>query len=186
MSELLFRAARPDDASGVARVHVDGWRAAYKGLLPDSVLDGLRVEDRADRWGRWIAASDEGSQNDSVVAEGHRMLVAEKDGDVVGWATFGPGRDEGMEDHGEIAGLYVHPDQWSLGIGFALITHVEAELRASGSTDAYLWVLRGNDRAIRFYEQCGWHADGETKIGSAGGVDDLHEERHWRDLGQKK
>ena len=184
MSEFLVRPARVDDASGVARVHVDGWRAAYRGLLPDSVLDGLSVEDRSDRWTRWIAASDEESQSAAAVAQGHRMLVAEKDGGVVGWATFGPGRDEGMADHGEIAGLYVHPDHWSVGIGFALVTQVEAELRASGSTDAYLWVLRGNDRAIRFYEQCGWHSDGEKKIGSAGGVDDLQEERHWRELGK--
>ncbi|MGV8881187.1 MAG: GNAT family N-acetyltransferase [Rhodoglobus sp.] len=182
MSEFLVRAARTDDASGVARVHVDGWRAAYRGLLPDSVLDGLRVEDRAVRWSRWIAASDVGTRNDPGVSEGHRMLVAEVDGHVVGWATLGPGRDEGMADHGELAGLYVHPDHWSLGIGFALITQVETELRASGITEAYVWVLRGNDRAIRFYEQCGWRSDGGTKVGSAGGVDDLQEERHWRNL----
>ena len=182
MSELVIRPASVDDANGVARVHVDGWRAAYRGLLPDAVLSDLRVEDRAARWTHWITESDAGHQTDPGATGSHRMLVAEADGHVVGWATFGPGRDEGMAERGELAGLYVHPDQWSRGIGFALITQVETELRASGITDAYVWVLRGNDRAIRFYEQCGWRSDGGTKIGSAGGVDDLHEERHQRDL----
>ena len=49
---VRVRAATADDAAGVARVHVDSWRATYKGLMPDAVLDGLSVDNRAD----WLAA----------------------------------------------------------------------------------------------------------------------------------
>ena len=41
-----IRRARPEDAEAVARVHVAGWRHAYRGLLPDDYLDGLDWRDR--------------------------------------------------------------------------------------------------------------------------------------------
>ena len=44
---MLLRPAEPQDAMGVARVHVRSWQAGYRGLLPDAYLDGLRAEDRA-------------------------------------------------------------------------------------------------------------------------------------------
>jgi len=47
---MLLRPAEPADAMGVARVHVRSWQAAYRGLLPDAYLDGLRAEDRAQRY----------------------------------------------------------------------------------------------------------------------------------------
>ena len=34
----------------VARVHVRAWQVAYRNLLPDGYLDGLKPEDRARRY----------------------------------------------------------------------------------------------------------------------------------------
>jgi hypothetical protein len=34
-------------------------------------------------------------------------------------------------------------------------------LQAHGFTDLSLWMLKGNERAGRFYERAGWKADGE-------------------------
>ncbi len=152
MVDLQVRWADLDDVRGVAIVHVDSWRAAYQGLIDQHVLDALRVDQRADGWSRWITASLSGQGTDGASAEPHRLLVAELDGRIVGWAAFGAGRDEGTTHRGELAGLYVHPDYWSQRVGHALIARVEQELIAEGRTEAYLWVLRGNDRAIRFYE----------------------------------
>ena len=47
---LTLRNARPDDAEQVACVHVRSWQVAYRGLLADAYLDGLRAEDRAGRY----------------------------------------------------------------------------------------------------------------------------------------
>ena len=47
--EFLLRDAQPFDADAVARVHVQTWQVAYRGLLPDAYLDALRPEDRARR-----------------------------------------------------------------------------------------------------------------------------------------
>jgi GNAT superfamily N-acetyltransferase len=182
MDDLHVREATPNDARGIARVHVDSWRAAYQGLIAQQVLDDLRVDQRAARWSRWIASSRAGGPTDGDSGITHRLLVAETDDRIVGWASFGAGRDEGMADLGELAGLYAHPDYWSRRVGHALLTRVEQELLAAGWSEAYLWVLRGNDRAIGFYEQHAWRADGREKFGAAGGAQGLHEFRHRRQL----
>ena len=50
--------------------------------------------------------------------------------------------------------LYVRADRWGTGIGYALLEV------AIGDRAAYLWVLEGNARAIRFYERQGFRLDG--------------------------
>lgn len=54
MSAIAHRIRRAigDNAPAIARVHVDGWRAAYAGLMPVEMLAGLSVEERALRWRR--------------------------------------------------------------------------------------------------------------------------------------
>jgi len=167
---VQLRWASVEDARGVATVHVDAWRAAYPGLVPQEVLDGLSVETRTEGWTRWIGAS-------LADDDHHRLLVAEEGGRVLGWASFGAGRDEGAEGLGELAGLYVHPDAWARSVGRALITRATEELAALGFGSAYLWVLRGNERAGRFYERQGWLDDGGRKT-----VDGLEELRRSRSL----
>ena len=44
------RAATPADAAAIAGVHVRSWQAAYRGIVPDEVLDGLSLPDREQRW----------------------------------------------------------------------------------------------------------------------------------------
>ncbi|MEP6482232.1 MAG: GNAT family N-acetyltransferase [Rhodoglobus sp.] len=184
MTGFRIRWAHTGDALGVATVHVASWKAAYTGLLDQDLLDGLQVEQRRQGWSRWIASSLSGQSTDGGGAEPHRLLVAESDDRVVGWASFGAGREPGMAHLGELAGLYVHPEQWSQHVGHALVVTVEEELRAAGWGEAYLWVLRGNDRAIRFYEEHSWNADGQEKFGDAGGATVLHELRHFRRLSE--
>lgn len=179
---LTIRWATPADAHGVAVVHVDTWRAAYAGLIDQKVLDRQSVDARTETWRTWIENSLDGRSTDAYGPVPHRLLVAERDGVIVGWASFGGGRDDGAGDAGELAGLYAHPSAWSQGVGHALITRVEHELRAHGWTQAYLWVLKGNDRASRFYESHGWAADGGEKFGEGGSVQGLHELRHVRVL----
>ncbi|MGO1514347.1 GNAT family N-acetyltransferase [Agrococcus casei] len=155
---VRVRAATADDAEGVARVHVDSWRAAYKGLMPHSVLDGLSVQNRTTGWQRWL----NGDPNRNAV--GHECVVAVDETDaVLGWATFGRGRDDGWEHVGEIAGIYAHPDAWSSGVGHALMEQAMIALAQAGFSGAYLWMLAGNARALRFYERHGWAADGGEK-----------------------
>jgi len=153
---LLVRAARPEDADGVARVHVRSWQAGYRGILADEYLDGLRPEDRAARYTF-------GSTDPDVPS----TIVAAEDGVICGFATTGPSDIPGR---GELFALYVDPDAWRTGVGRRLITDARAHLHGHGFTEAALWVLDGNDRAERFYRIDGWRPDGRRRRDEIWGV----------------
>jgi GNAT superfamily N-acetyltransferase len=147
----LIRAATPEDARPVAKVHVTSWRHTYRGLVPDDFLDRLSVDDRETMWLGAFADPDPKSG----------ALVAEKGGLVVGFASFGPSRDEGVSDGtGEVPAIYVEPSSLGTGVGRELFEGVTCALRDAGYARATLWVLAANAPARRFYEKAGWSWDG--------------------------
>jgi GNAT superfamily N-acetyltransferase len=147
-----IRDATPDDALAIARVHVRAWQAAYRGLIADEFLDGLRPEDRA-------ATYTLGSGDPTAP----RTFVAEADGEIRGFATTGPCRDVDAREAGELYALYVDPPRWRTGTGRILLDHAGERLREEGFGVAVLWVLRGNEGAERFYESAGWLRDGAER-----------------------
>ena len=159
----MIRVATAADAAAIARVHVESWRWAYRGHLPDDHLDGLSVESRAEGWTR-------------LVARETPVFVAELYGRVVGFVALALHAHEG-----EVSAIYVDPSVAGTGMGRALMEHAVHVLRQRGYTSACLWVLETNDRARRFYEIAGWHSDGFTKVDDIDGVR-LHEVRYSREL----
>jgi ribosomal protein S18 acetylase RimI-like enzyme len=145
---VTVRPATASDADAIALVQVETWRAAYAGLLPDDIVAGFDVEARQRMWKEAFARP----WPDSAV------FVAESGGAVLGFISLGA--CEGEEGVGELFAIYVSPAHWSTGAGRALIEAGEASMRASGFTEARLWVLEGNERAERFYRAAGWEADG--------------------------
>ena len=168
---MLVRSATIADAHGIAVVHVRSWQEAYRGLMPQHVLDGLSIAERQANWARIIAETPCGSQT-LVVLDGDRL---------VGWASYGDARDENAVGTGELWGIYAHPDAWSTGVGHLLLSGVESALIAAGHETAYLWVLEGNDRAAAFYERHGWASDGGEKVDRRPGLV-LRERRHVKRL----
>lgn len=156
MEGLLIREATPADAHDIATVHVRSWQGAYRGLLPQDVLDDLDIAARAALWQRTL--------NDPEHPDHTTTLVAEHERRIVGFSAFGKARDHDTPCTGEIWAIYAHPDVWSAGVGHTLLTESEAMLRNDAHDSAYLWVLDGNTRGTRFYERNGWHPDGGTKI----------------------
>lgn len=51
---MIIRQAVFEDAAAIARVHVDSWRTAYKGVIKEEVLAGLSVEQRTTNWQRQL------------------------------------------------------------------------------------------------------------------------------------
>jgi GNAT superfamily N-acetyltransferase len=91
-----------------------------------------------------------------------QTVVAVADGEIVGFAGIGVARDE-PPGVGELYTIYVEPDAWGRGCGRALMAEMLSRLRAEGFSEAVLWVLEDNPRTRRFYELCGWAADGGMK-----------------------
>ncbi|MBK8904773.1 MAG: GNAT family N-acetyltransferase [Anaerolineaceae bacterium] len=164
---MTIRRATIDDVAQLAAVHVQSWQAAYRSLLPDDFLDSLSVERRIAQWQAWLS----NSAND--------IRVYEVEGQVVGFVSYGRTRDEDLDQDntGEIYAIYLLPDQWGKGFGAALMQEGLTRLQEHGYRSVSLWVLRGNKRAIRFYEQFGFKPDGKTKVESRPGLE-LHELRY--------
>ena len=169
-SEVTVRRAMAADAAAIGRVHTDAWRWAYDGLLDPSLLARRDAGRSATMWQR-------------IIAEGtHTVLVAERDGAVVGFAGCGAARDEDVPGAGELYAIYIDPEVYRTGVGSALMTRVLEELAAAGYADAIVWVLEGNHRGRRFYEDWGWQPDGATKDEPNGDASPLTDMRYRRRL----
>lgn len=170
---IEIRAAEVSDAGAIAAVHVASWQVAYRGLLPESVLIGLSVAGREQMWSTILG---EPSPRSAV-------YVAARRGAVLGFASIGVSRDDDAGgDVGELNALYLQPGHWRQGIGSCLHAVAVAGLCGLGFSTATLWVLEGNDRALRFYEQSGWVEDGRCKVDRGPGGVELPERRMHRAL----
>ena len=150
---MTIRPATADDASTLAAIHIDSWRSAYRGLVPDSRLDALDYGRRAEHFRQWLLDADS------------QIFVVEAGGTAVGFCTLGASRDPDADQGatGEIWGIYLAPDHWRKGLGTALCQHAEQTLHRQGYTAATLWVFADNPRARRFYEAMGFETDGASK-----------------------
>ncbi|MFD9462206.1 GNAT family N-acetyltransferase [Streptomyces sp. NPDC060027] len=160
MSGPRVRETTLDDCPRVAEIRVRGWQSAYKGLIPQSYLDGLSVAEDAARHRRRL------EQGDGSVVN----LVAEHDGCVVGWACHGPHRaSEVRAGDVELYAIYVQPDLLGQGVGRALLRESTDRCAAAGYARMLLWVLRENTPARLFYERAGFRPDGAEEPFEAGG-----------------
>ena len=89
------------------------------------------------------------------------MMVA-KDGDrVIGFVGYGEHCDDALTDCGEVFAIYVLAECYGQKVGYALM-NAAVEKLATYKKIA-VWVLKGNDRAIKFYERYGFRFDGTEK-----------------------
>ena len=132
-----------DDAEAIERVRTDTWRDAYRGLMPDSLLDGLDYDATRRR------------AQMSALAPQHFVLVAEDDGAVVGFCIGGRARPPEERFVGEVYAIYVRPEHHGHGIGRAMLQAAAKELVERGYLSMIIWVLRENAPSRRFYERMG-------------------------------
>ncbi|WP_434172670.1 GNAT family N-acetyltransferase [Clavibacter michiganensis] len=139
------RPAVPDDADGIAEVHIRTWQETYAHLLPAAYLDGLDVAARAEQW--------RGSLGD---ASGAPTVVALDDDRIVGFALAGPARDEDPPRPFQLYAIDVVASAHGTGAGAGQALFDAAV----GDSPAYLWAADDNPRAAAFYRRNGFARDG--------------------------
>jgi ribosomal protein S18 acetylase RimI-like enzyme len=136
------------DTGAIAKVHIQSWQLAYRGLLPDDYLDNLAVSARETLWREVLSAG-----NSTVIK-------AVENDELIGFICFGESRDADADvGTAEIMAFYVAPEHWRNGIGSALWQSCHLQLKELGYQAVTLWLLVGNIRAARFYEAQGFHLD---------------------------
>jgi len=135
----------PEDAERLTDLHLDVWDEAYGGLVPEAILAARRTQraERVEAWRGHLAAG--------------RTWVADEGDRLLGFASAGPARAENAPTPFELWALYVRRSSYGDGLGQRLFD------AAVGDRAAYLWVFRGNDRAVAFYEKQGFRFDGVEK-----------------------
>ena len=148
MSEIAVRPARPEDAPGMARVHVQAWQETYRGQTPDEVLDAPDFVERRERM--WNRALDD-------AAGRYRVAVAESGGELIGIAFAGPAEGEDPPRDWQLYVLYLLAEHHGGGAGQRLIDAV------LGDRASVLWVADPNPRAQAFYRRNGFLPDGAAQ-----------------------
>ncbi len=124
----------------------------------------LSPEGFAETWSRTLS---------SVSTSQARTAVAERACDgIVGFITVGPPRDSQPSAKYQLWALNIAVEHHGTG----LAQHVMAAVL--GDASAYLWVARGNDRAITFYDRHGFTADGTEVIDEQDGITEVRMVRH--------
>ena len=159
MTEVKIRRARPEDAAAIARVHVETWRAAYAGLVPDAYLVGMSVQGQSFVWQRSIARR----------GRFETILVAELagGGPLIGFGNAGMARRGPLPYGAEVYTLYVAGDWQGRGVGRRLLGGLFEALVRNRFDDAFLWVLASNPSRF-FYEAMGGRRAGERREAFAG------------------
>lgn len=153
---MRIRTGGPADADEIVQVRSASWRAAYRGILSDDALAQL-PDVASEQFVRGLARKGEYAAT----------IVAEKGPNVIGFASVGWDTREGSADEagpgrpGEVWAIYVHPDHWGRGAGFALMRECHRWLAERGMLPVRVWELVGNDIGRRFYERYGFVPDGE-------------------------
>jgi ribosomal protein S18 acetylase RimI-like enzyme len=143
VAEVAIRAAVPADAPAIAALHVAAWREAYRNLAPPEAVRRLDLHRRRSQWTAMLAKAE------------RTMLVAERDGRIVGIGTAGAATVPALGARGEILYLYVDPAHARTGIGRALMRRLALSLREHGYKHIALGVVEGNRSAIDFYRKLG-------------------------------
>lgn len=151
-SAYVLRRPTRSDTVPFSTLHVEIWRATYRGVMHDEVLEELQPSSFAALWMAVGSGYDEGTVPD----DGRGFWVATLEEQPVGFLFFGPGRDEDRPVEQQVHALNVHPDHHGTGVAQRLMDE------GLGPGAAYLWVAEGNGRAIRFYERNGFRLDGTS------------------------
>jgi ribosomal protein S18 acetylase RimI-like enzyme len=144
-SSIVIRPARAEDAEAIARVRVDSWRETYRGMIPQSYLDAMKIEESRALWEKVLTA-------DSNVVT---VFVAEYDSGIVGFAS---GNMLAQPKHGfdaELSAIYVRREFQHAGIGRRLLAKTAAALEQRNARGLIVWVIAGNKRARAFFEGLG-------------------------------
>ncbi len=128
------------------------WRCAYAHIFTRAEIDGI-FDGTLEGQGSWVGGR----------AAPAGTLAARRGGRIIGLAGLGLLRS----GDGELAALYVVPEEQGRGVGSALWERSLAELRARSCARIEVWTL-ARASARRFYESRGCLAFAEGSFAVAG------------------
>lgn len=137
--------ATKHDLSRIAEIIVFGKRVAYRPIFQNDVVSFNEMQ---------VVSVSEELKSSDVTLDNMRVY---DDGILKGVINYKITGDEL-----EICDFYVEPFFKGCGIGRALIQHVMEEAKLVSKKRIFLWVIKDNLQARKFYEANGFVATGDT------------------------
>jgi len=154
----------PQDAEALGRVHCRVWQVTYADSMSQEAYAALSPERFARGWTRRLGGVDERG----LMSAGDTTMVAEHPDDgIVGFICVGPARDDDAPTACQLWAINLVPEHQGTGVAQRLM----AEVLRDGP--AYLWVAKGNERAIRFYQRHDFAADGAENVDRDDGIPEI-------------
>ena len=142
-SPIAVRDATPGDAADIQRVARASWRDTYRDIFEPAFIEDFLARNYSEA--ALASAAEAAATRDRAA-----FLVAERDGEIVGYLDFGEG-PRGPE----LFRIYADPAHYGTGVGSALLA--ELHRRIEGVVDTYvLDVHSRNERGRAFYDRNGF------------------------------
>jgi hypothetical protein len=169
---ITFRSADASDSAAIAALHAASWRHAYRGILPDSYLDGAIGAERLELWSKRLSPS--GSHRRFV-------LLAEDSRGLAGFVCLL--LDEEPEWGACLDNLHVRPDIRRQGLGRWLFAEAARWLMSvEPGWPLHLWVFEANQTARAFYDRFEGDVAARKIKRMPGGADIASLRYVWRDV----
>lgn len=145
---VQFRLAQHADMAAINRLHDVMWHQAHRGFAPHQIVGS--PETARSLW-----------PND---AHGVKM-IAEQDGEIIGFGVGGPAQDAQLHADTEIHALYVSPSLRFRGIGSALLMSLARQLtKMLGAERAGLWISALHVGSVAFARALGAEVERRTAV----------------------
>lgn len=170
LDAIIIRTATAGDSDELTAVHVKAWQESYSDILRPIAFENMTVAKRTQHW------------RDVLTGADHPVFVAERDGQIVGFADGGPARPEdALGQEMQLYAIYLLNAVKRQGIGTKLLKSVMRQFLADGTNSACVWALRDAVPARRFYEHHGAQFAAE-KLENRGDYERSLVGYVWRDL----
>ncbi|MBI1835540.1 MAG: GNAT family N-acetyltransferase [Burkholderiales bacterium] len=174
MKEIQLRRATVFDAEAIAAIRIEGWRTSYRGMIPDSYLDEMDMNENVLHWRTILQAL-------PVKEDALCVYVAVSEDEIVGFVSAMKLAEPKLDKQGEINAIYIRPQWQRCGIGKRMMHKAARSLQAMGCQSCVIWVIDGNAQARNFYEELGGEILVEQEF-SWDGLDLTEVGYGWNDL----
>jgi diamine N-acetyltransferase len=159
---VAFRLAGTDDAPSLSKLGAETFTATFGHLYQPADLATFLVSHGEEQWRQELADTE------------FAVLIAEEDGQAVGYAKVGPPHLP-FEPRGvpiELRQFYLLEAWQGRGLADQMMQWVIDEAERRGGDHLYLSVFTDNHRARKFYERWGFVAEGRYAFMVGGHADE--------------
>ena len=139
------------EANQIAKIHVDSWQVAYRGLMPQSYIDQFTRERRERMWTR------------VMTEQLANLIVVEKQKEIVGFLSYELPNHSSEDKTAIVTCCYVSPLYFGQGAGSALFDELETRLLSTPVMQISLKALDTNKQGLNFYKKCGFVRSGDEE-----------------------